>query len=250
MRLDVEKEQATRLCESGLSDREVARRTGLPRTTIGNWRRNPGQSHRVRAVDPNWRPGAAAAYCYALGHYLGDGHIVCSGRSARLCLSLDARHPQIAAEAGKALRDLFPAARVHTYRRLMRGTAEVQLSNPSLPNAFPHCGPGHKHEREIALQPWQEELTRAHPGSLLRGLIHSDGCRTVNRFTTVLPSGRIKQYAYPRYFFSNLSSDIRQIFCDHCDLLGIRWTLSNPRNVSIANRESVALLDGFVGPKG
>lgn len=54
---------------------------------------------------------------------------------------------------------------------------------------------------------------------------------------------------YPRYFFSNLSADIRTIFCEHCDLLGIRWTLSNPRNVSIAHRDSVALLDEFVGPK-
>ena len=57
-------------------------------------------------------------------------------------------------------------------------------------------------------------------------------------------------YAYPRYFFSNLSADIRQIFCDHCELLGIRWTQSNPRNISISHRESVALLDTFVGPKG
>jgi hypothetical protein len=249
MRLDAEKERAARLCQSGLSDREVARRTGLPRTTIGNWRRNPDRSHRSRAAEADWRPVAAAAYCYALGLYLGDGYIARSGNSARLSLTLDASHRQIAEEAGKALSQLFPEARVHMYRRLVRGTAEVQLSDPSLPYAFPHCGPGHKHEREIALQPWQADLTSEHPESLLRGLIHSDGCRTVNRFSTVLPSGRLKQYVYPRYFFSNLSSDIRQIFCDHCDLLGIRWTLSNPRNVSIANREGVALLDTFVGPK-
>jgi hypothetical protein len=56
-------------------------------------------------------------------------------------------------------------------------------------------------------------------------------------------------YEYPRYFFSNLSKDIRRIFCDHCDLLGIRWTQPNARNISVSHRRSVALLDDFVGPK-
>jgi hypothetical protein len=84
---------------------------------------------------------------------------------------------------------------------------------------------------------------------LIRGLIHSDGCRTINRFRTRLPSGRIADYAYVRYFFTNLSDDIRQIFCEHCDLLGIRWTRSNQKSISVANRRSVAILDSFVGPK-
>jgi hypothetical protein len=99
------------------------------------------------------------------------------------------------------------------------------------------------------LADWQLEITQEHPKSLLRGLIHSDGCRCVNRFKTKLPSGRVAEYAYPRYFFSNLSADIRAIFCEHCELLGIRWTLSNHRNVSVSHRDSVALMDGFVGPK-
>jgi hypothetical protein len=56
-------------------------------------------------------------------------------------------------------------------------------------------------------------------------------------------------YAYPRYNFSNASADIRQIFCDACDLLGIEWRVMNARNISVARRRSVALLDSFVGPK-
>jgi hypothetical protein len=95
----------------------------------------------------------------------------------------------------------------------------------------------------------QRELTHAHPKELLRGLIHSDGCRTINRFKTKLPSGRVAEYEYPRYFFSNLSADIRGIFCEHCELLGIRWTQSNSRNISVSHRKSVALLDEFIGPK-
>ena len=83
----------------------------------------------------------------------------------------------------------------------------------------------------------------------MRGLIHSDGCRTENRFTTHLPSGRVAEYAYPRYFFSNLSADIRRMSCDTCEALGIRWTQSNARNISVSHRDAVARLDEFVGPK-
>ena len=110
-------------------------------------------------------------------------------------------------------------------------------------------GPGRKHERRIELADWQLRITTAFPRELLRGLIHSDGCRTINRFKTKLPSGRVASYEYPRYFFSNLSDDIRGIFCEHCALLGIRWTQSNPRNISVSHRTSVALMDEFIGPK-
>ena len=87
------------------------------------------------------------------------------------------------------------------------------------------------------------------PARVPRGLLHSDGCRTVNRFKTKLPSGRLAEYAYPRWFFSNRSDDIRGLFCAYCDRLGIRWTQSNPRNISVSHRDSVALLDAFVPAK-
>lgn len=86
------------------------------------------------------------------------------------------------------------------------------------------------------------------PEQFLRGLIHSDGSRVLNRFKVRLGS-RQPEYAYPRYFFTNLSGDIRGLFCASCEQLGIRWTQSSYRNISVADRESVALLDGFVGPK-
>ena len=112
-------------------------------------------------------------------------------------------------------------------------------------HAFPQHGPGRTHERPITLEPWQQEIVDRHPGEFVRGLIHSDGCRTINRFRTTLPSGRVAEYAYARYFFSNLSADIRGLFCDTCEALGVRWTLSNPRNVSVAHRDSVAKLDAI-----
>jgi hypothetical protein len=35
----------------------------------------------------------------------------------------------------------------------------------------------------------------------------------------------------------------------YCERLGIRWTQSNPRNISVSHRTSVALLDSFVPAK-
>ena len=56
---------------------------------------------------------------------------------------------------------------------------------------FPQHGRGPKHLRQIALEPWQEHLVTQHSGQFRAGLIHSDGCRCVNR---------VKGHEYPRYF--------------------------------------------------
>jgi hypothetical protein len=71
----------------------------------------------------------------------------------------------------------------------------------------------------------------------------------MNRFRIKLPSGRMAEYSYVRYFFSNLSADIRQIFIDHCELLGVRVTQPNHRNLSVSHRDSIAILEALVGPK-
>jgi hypothetical protein len=71
----------------------------------------------------------------------------------------------------------------------------------ALARGLPQHGPGRKHERRIELAAWQREIVDRFPQKFLRGLLHSDGCRTVNRFKTTLPSGRVAEYAYPRWFF-------------------------------------------------
>ena len=109
---------------------------------------------------------------------------------------------------------------------------------------FPQHGPGRKHKRVIKLADWQVRAVERHPHLLLRGLIHSDGCR----FTNTVRHAR-KTYEYVRYNFSNRSADIRRIFCDTCDLLGIEWRVMNAWNISVARRASVARLDEFIGPK-
>jgi hypothetical protein len=58
-----------------------------------------------------------------------------------------------------------------------------------------------------------------------------------------------KDYAYPRYQFSSRSDDIRKLFTDTCQRLGIEWRQWTDYHVSVARRESVARLDSLVGPK-
>jgi hypothetical protein len=165
----------------------------------------------------------------------------------RICL--DGAYPDIVAEVRDAIGMTTWGGRTQVLYTPGSRVNTVQSSWKRWPEAFPQHGTGRKHERPIVLADWQQEIVDAHPGRFVRGLIHSDGCRTVNRFKTKLPSGRVAEYAYPRYFFSNLSPDIRRLFCEACEALGVRGTVSNPRNVSVSHRESVAILEELVGPK-
>jgi hypothetical protein len=132
---------------------------------------------------------------------------------------------------------------------LTTNSVRIEKSWTRWPEVFPQHGPGPKHERAIVLEDWQAEIVDEYPWAFLRGLIHSDGCRTTNTFKTKLPSGRVGEYSYTRYFFSNVSADIRGLFCAACDRVGVRWTQSNRRNISVSHRASVALLDEHVGAK-
>lgn len=239
---------AMAMSDAGASDYAVSSALGMSRLTVFNWRHRKPRLIGRPAVSESWRPPEERPYSYLLGIYLGDGHIAATGEHAwRLGITLDERYPGIVDEVSSAILAVDPATRICRYRR--PGAIALFASTPVWVRAFPQHGPGRKHLRTIALTDWQLQVTHRHPQALLRGLIHSDGSRCVNHFKTKLPSGRVAEYAYPRYFFSNLSRDIREIFCQHCELLGIRWTQSNPRNISVAHRDSVALLDSFIGPK-
>jgi hypothetical protein len=85
------------------------------------------------------------------------------------------------------------------------GCTEVAAYSKHWPCLFPQHGPGRKHERRIELVPWQQDLVDLDPRPLIRGLLHSDGCRVLNW---------VNGTPYPRYHFSNVSADIRGIFGD------------------------------------
>src|SRR5205823_2139952 len=73
-----------------------------------------------------------------------------------------------------------PASRTNAGRlmpRALRSSAFTRSSSC----LFPQYGPGPKHLRTIQLVDWQADLVREQPEQLLRGLIHSDGSRFMNR---------------------------------------------------------------------
>jgi hypothetical protein len=182
--------------------------------------------------------GLGCAYPYLLGLYLGDGMLSPSRRGVwRLRISLDAKYPGIIERAKAAIHDVAGRS-VGEVRR--PGCVEVYGYWKHWVCLFPQHGPGPKHTRPVALADWQTWLSTVHPEALLAGLIHSDGCRCVNQ---------VKGHEYPRYFFSNLSDDIRATFVWACSLVGVDCRADGPRNVSVARRDSVAILDQFVGPK-
>ena len=196
-----------------------------------------------------WKPPDRWSYSYLLGLHLGDGCVTGRGPCHQLVIALDSAYPDVIDGCWAAMQLVLPECHIGRYRLKDNNGIRVVAASRKWPLIFPQHGPGRKHERPIVLEPWQREIVDAFPREFVRGLIHSDGCRTINRFKTRLPSGRVAEYEYPRYFFSNLSVDIRGLFCEYCERLGIRWTQSNHRNISVSHRKCVALLDEFVGPK-
>jgi hypothetical protein len=96
----------------------------------------------------------------------------------------------------------------------------------------------------IRLAAWQQEIVDKNHKPFLRGLIHSDGTRII---ATERKGSYVRRA--PRYAFSNKSEDIKRLFCESCDALGIRWTRPSDRQIAIYRKASVAILDEFVGPK-
>lgn len=255
MRSAAEVARVRELAAAGHNHCEIARRTGIPRTTLRGWltgrepvtgsARRRGSCARCGDIGHPLPQTVPHAYAYLLGLYLGDGCLLRHPRGVyRLHITLDAAHPVIAEECRAAMRLVMPLS-VATCRRHPRWRMlDVVSYSTHWPHLFPQHGPGRKHERRIVLEPWQRRVVERYPGRLLRGLIHSDGCRVENRIRH--PQ---KTYVYSRYFFSNRSPEIQRIFCEACDRLGIAWRQDGPWNVSVARREAVAIMDRHVGPK-
>ncbi|MFI6295149.1 helix-turn-helix domain-containing protein [Nonomuraea sp. NPDC050790] len=247
--------RALLLLDQGLSLSEVSRRTGVNRSTLRTWRQDPDRTSPMtgvcaRCVEPPRLPEPCDAYAYLLGLYLGDGCLspvgdLAKGVWAMRIICADA-WPGLMRECERALRAVRPTNRVRASRR--PGSHEISSYSKHWPHMFPQHGPGKKHHRAIMLQPWQEEVARMHPGPLVRGLMHSDGYRGLNRVRRELPGG-VRWYEYPRYLFKNESADILRICGEALDRLGVAWRYSKRNEISVARREAVALLDCHVGPK-
>lgn len=229
----------------------AARAVGVSRATIRYWRSGGGNSTggSARPLHAACRVGTcpwfplrdAAAYSYLMGLYLGDGCISASRRTDRLRIFLDDRYPAIQDECARAIEILSGKS---AGRVAKSGCTEVDSYSWHWICLFPQHGPGRKHLRPIQLAVWQQQLVNEHPGPLLRGLIHSDGCRDLN-----VVQGR----SYPRYSFSNRSADIQRVFQAAAGQFGLQFTVTRKKSgvivTLIARRSDVALLDTFIGPK-
>ncbi|QNS06837.1 helix-turn-helix domain-containing protein [Streptomyces xanthii] len=253
------RQRALILLRGGAKNADVARELNIPAGTVGAWKHKdrarrgecPG-AHKPTCPRCDGRPMDLAGYAYLLGQYLGDGHIshYAGHRAPTLRITCADSWPGVSRETERAMRAIFPENRVNQVSKV--GCHDLKVVSKHLPCLFPQHGPGMKHTRKITLEPWQQEIVNAYPWEFVRGLIHSDGCRTMN-WTTRLVGGERKRYEYPRYFFTNKSDCIRQLFTDTLDALGLTWTHctrhGNPYNISVARKADVDLLDIHVGPK-
>jgi hypothetical protein len=240
---------ALRLVASGRSLNSVSQETGISRAALRAWRDRGVEPARGLAVTPLRTDGPA--YAYLLGLYLGDGCLSAHRRGVyALRIACADAWPGLADACEQAIREVRPGGSVFRVRK--QGCAMITSMSKQWPAAFPQHGPGRKHERRIVLAAWQQQVVAAHPWEFIRGLFHSDGCRVTN-WTERVVRGVRKRYEYPRYFFTNTSADIRRLYTDALDAVGVAWTevrkRGDARNISVARRESVALMERHIGAK-
>jgi len=225
---------------------QVSRETGISRAALREWR--DGICGSTPAGCPRCSASSLAPEAYAalLGYYLGDGCLSRAHRYFTLRVSCDEVYPAIADDVAEVIEEVRPGARV--FRVAAPGTIVIQAHWKHWPCLFPQHGPGRKHERPIVLEAWQRTIVEAHPGPFLRGLFHSDGSR-VRNWATREVAGELKRYDYPRWQFTNVSLDIRELCCWALDLADVPWRQSNRHHISVSTRAGVARLDELIGLK-
>ena len=248
-------DRARRLSQLGVIDREVSADHGRPASD------RPEMAHRrpvarlaryARRREPDCprctgRPLDEPAYSYLLGLYLGDGWLTL-GQPGRL----RAEH--------RVLRRLARSP-VSREKRDVGGHARVQgIRCPE--NRHDR---GQEHLEALAvLVPAARAWPQAHQKDRARRVAAGDRGAVSGGFRQrAVPFGRLPRcqpgaqdwggdehwYEYPRYLFTNNSTDILWLCGQTLDQLGVAWRFSKPNTISVARREAVARLDEFVGPK-
>jgi hypothetical protein len=156
VRSETEVAKVQALAGDELNHCEIARATGIPRSTVRDWLTGkvPTHGRSVRVATP-----PEPEYAYLLGMYLGDGCISAHPRAVyRLRVTLDMRYPGVIRECTEAMRSVMPRNAVHLLKLTDKNAMEVGCSSKAWPILFPQHGPGRKHLREIELAEWQREI--------------------------------------------------------------------------------------------
>lgn len=233
---------------AGVPLTEIYRTLGVSRNTVACWlyrtrskidsspdERCPFCARPRRPIDH------PADYAYLLGMYLGDGHLLTTGRVPLLRVACDLRYPDLIKAVGRAMQACGARTVGHQHRD---GRDDVRSFWMHWPCLLPQHGPGKKHDRPIKLVAWQQGIVDAFPERFVRGLFHSDGCRTENK---IVKAGKV--YVFPRYMFVNRSADIMRLCRSSLDRMCVSWRMCSPIQLSVARRADVATLDHHVGPK-
>jgi hypothetical protein len=185
--------RALELRDAGLSSYEIGRILGVPRASVANWCSGRSRVTPDGIIDGLGRDRCAtcrglkheafppAPYAYLFGLYLGDGFLTLPGRQVWLCFAMDLKYPGIMAECRRAISAVLPFRRSNVRKDPRCECVHVRSYGREWLCLFPQHGHGRKHHRKIKLAPWQREIVAEHTGPFLRGLIHSDGWRGLNR---------------------------------------------------------------------
>jgi hypothetical protein len=243
---------ALALIEGGASIASASRTTGVSRATLRDWLCNgvdpaPGTSmHKCVHCRHEICPDESAS-AYLLGLYLGDG---CISRTKKpgiyvMRISCDDNWPGLMDRCENAMRDVL-ARSVHRVKSI--GCHQLTSSSKHWPCLFPQHGPGGSTSARSLSRTGNRRSSTPILARSYAGCFHSDGCRCTNVVKRPLRDGA-RAYSYPRYFFSNESTDILSLCGAALDRLGVAWRYNRSNSISVARREAVALLDEHVGPK-
>jgi hypothetical protein len=229
------------LASQGYNISQIARRVGVSRWTVRHWLAGETPNFdKPRTTCPvcSGRPMELpqAAYAYLLGLYLGDGCLSLHPRGVwHLRIACADRYPDLMRQCESTMAKVLPAK---VGRVQCEGCTSVNSYSKHWICLFPQHGPGRKHERRIELVPWQQEIVDQDPRPLIKGLIHSDGCRVLNW---------VNGTAYPAT--TSTTSPRTSARSSDAPATSLAWRQNNRVSLSVARRASVALLDELVGPK-
>jgi Homeodomain-like domain len=165
------------LVDSGHNDCQIARVTGLPRSTVRDIRRYRDEPrHRGRQpttiteICPRcWGRAKPIRftpedYSELLGLYLGDGCLTQHARTTRLRIALDAKYPRIIADAKALLERSLPENPVGLVEAHEGTMYFVSIYSSHLPCLFPQHGNGPNTSARSSSRRGSKSLSRALPG--------------------------------------------------------------------------------------